>query len=82
MGNVIVDEQKCTGCRACELGCSFHLKRHYCPEDSAIRVWMEDTEGIIEAEWAAPKCDFCLSESQGPQCAYYCKLNAVAVTYP
>ncbi len=79
MPNVIVDEEKCTGCKACELGCSFHLHRHYNPEESAIRVWMEDTEGLIEADWTASKCDFCVGEAQGPQCIYYCKPNAVEV---
>jgi Fe-S-cluster-containing hydrogenase component 2 len=79
MSQVRVDEDKCTGCRSCELGCSFHLKRHYCPDDSAIRVWAEDTEGQVEANWSASKCDLCVNEAQGPQCIYYCKMNAVEV---
>ncbi len=81
---ITVDLDKCTGCKACELGCSFHLRRHYNPEHSAIRIWMEDTEGHVDVEIINDPdiavCDGCVGEPQGEQCEYYCKPNAVTVT--
>ncbi len=79
MAKVTVDGQKCTGCKACELGCSFHHKKLYNPEESAIHIFMEDTEGIIEVSWNKAKCDGCANEAQGPQCLYYCKPAALTV---
>lgn len=38
--------ENCTGCRACELACSFHCEGLFSPSKSRIRVVRIDEEGI------------------------------------
>ncbi|MFZ5945428.1 MAG: TIGR04076 family protein [Bacillota bacterium] len=42
---IIVDERKCTGCRACETACSFQHTGSFCGENSRIRVEKNEIEG-------------------------------------
>lgn len=37
--------QKCSGCRSCELACSFHHKKIFSPEVASIEVRGSDKEG-------------------------------------
>jgi carbon-monoxide dehydrogenase iron sulfur subunit len=46
MGKLIFNYENCTGCRACELACSFHKEGVFAPSKSRIKVVRIDEEGI------------------------------------
>lgn len=46
MQKLIFNSEKCTGCRACELACSFSCEGVFSPSKSRIRVTKVDEEGI------------------------------------
>lgn len=46
MAKLIFNPENCTGCRACELACSFHHEGLFSPSKSRIRVVRIDEEGI------------------------------------
>lgn len=46
MGMLIFDANLCTGCRACELACSFHCEGVFQPSKSRIRIVKLDEDGI------------------------------------
>jgi len=43
---MLVDENKCTGCRACELACSMTNTSQFAPEKALIRVEKQEAEGL------------------------------------
>lgn len=45
MPRIIVNEDKCTGCRACETVCSFQHTGSFCGANSKIRVEKKEAEG-------------------------------------
>jgi Fe-S-cluster-containing hydrogenase component 2 len=46
MAKLTFNAENCTGCRACELACSFHCEGLFSPSKSRIRVVRIDEEGI------------------------------------
>jgi Fe-S-cluster-containing hydrogenase component 2 len=46
MQRIIADLEKCTGCRTCELACSFKRETVFNPKKSAIRVVKEERIGL------------------------------------
>jgi Fe-S-cluster-containing hydrogenase component 2 len=46
MPKLTFNAENCTGCRACELACSFHHEDIFSPSKSRIRVVKIDEEGI------------------------------------
>lgn len=44
----IVDLQKCTGCQACEMACSYHFTKELEPTNSAIKTFRENSIGEIK----------------------------------
>jgi len=44
---LIVDVEKCTGCRMCEVICSFHHERKIAPAKSRIHVLSWEREGLF-----------------------------------
>ncbi len=42
---IMVDAEKCTGCRSCELACSFGHERMFSPEFSRIKVYSDEETG-------------------------------------
>jgi len=46
MGKLIFNYEKCTGCRACELACSFHKEGFFAPSKSRIKIVRIDEEGL------------------------------------
>ncbi|MEE9151987.1 MAG: 4Fe-4S dicluster domain-containing protein [Thermoplasmata archaeon] len=46
MPKLTFNAENCTGCRACELACSFHCEGIFSPSKSRIRVVRIDEEGI------------------------------------
>jgi len=46
VGKIVFNPSLCTGCRACELACSFYCEGIFAPSKSRIRVVRMDWEGI------------------------------------
>jgi len=46
MRKLIFNPEKCTGCRACELACSFFCEGVFSPNKSRIRVLKVDDKGV------------------------------------
>lgn len=46
MGKIVFKSSLCTGCRACELACSFYCEGIFAPSKSRIRVVKMDWHGI------------------------------------
>jgi Fe-S-cluster-containing dehydrogenase component len=55
---MIVDVDKCTGCRACELACSVARTGEYNPQKSYIRV-AKNKDMDISMVLASVQCGFC-----------------------
>jgi carbon-monoxide dehydrogenase iron sulfur subunit len=70
MPKIAVDLEKCTGCRTCELVCSFERSGVFNPKKSAIRVVKEDLMGLD----GPLVCQFC----RNPQCVAACPEGALA----
>lgn len=61
--------EKCTGCRTCELVCSFTKNQNFNPKDAAISVQSFDEIGL-QVPMTCMQCD-------EPYCAKVCKFNAL-----
>jgi len=67
----------CTGCRSCELACSYHFERVFSPEISAIKVVRDNDTGEIDLTINS-RCDLCSGEDF-PLCVKYCASEALKV---
>jgi len=65
----------CTGCRMCELVCSFHHKQVFSPELSSIRVSRNNRTAEIGLS-INNTCDLCQGEEQ-LQCIKSCCFGAL-----
>jgi len=70
MGRLIYDATLCTGCRACELACSFVSEGVFSPAKSRIRVVRMDSEGVD----VPVGCFHC----EDAPCALVCPVRAIA----
>jgi Fe-S-cluster-containing hydrogenase component 2 len=83
MGKLRVSAELCTGCRSCELACSFHFARAFGRKAGAIEVRRNEAEGefvpiIHEKATSLRKaCDLCAGE-EGYLCVKYCVVGAIA----
>ena len=83
MTGLIIHEDRCTGCRACELACSYHFARLFDRKISSVQVRRYFDEGRIGISvHKAPvltrrACDLCAGE-QTALCAKYCATKAIA----
>lgn len=76
---IIVNITKCTGCRACEMACSFHHAKKFSPTFSSIEVFRNEEKGLfkIEIYTKGPlACDLCKDENE-PLCIKYCSAKAL-----
>ena len=88
MDRLVIDRKKCTGCKSCELACSFHHEKKYHPRRASLRIHSMEKEGDIsislfkdltklERQNRFP-CDMCVDESE-PQCVAFCVPEAITV---
>ena len=66
---LIVDPDKCTGCRICEMYCSLHKTNTCNPSRSRVNVIKWEEENIM----VPVMCQHC----QEPVCALVCPVNAI-----
>jgi carbon-monoxide dehydrogenase iron sulfur subunit len=69
---ITLKQERCVGCRLCELACSFARYGHFDPHQAAIRVTFADDGGLQVSISAA--CADC----QRPLCVAYCPTGAIA----
>ena len=72
---LIVDTDKCTGCRICELACSVAKQGEFIPSKSFIRV-MKNKDMDINIIALGTKCDFC------GECVNWCASEALQFISP
>lgn len=72
---IAMDLDNCTGCRACELACSWHFHKLFDPEKSSIRVYRLDSLGEVQIVLTST-CDHCLGEDY-PLCVKFCAPKAL-----
>ena len=72
---IIVNAEVCSGCRTCELACSFHHKGVFSPDTSSIKVSRDNQNGNIELSIDST-CDSCKGETR-PLCVEYCVYKAL-----
>ena len=56
---LLINPDKCTGCRLCELACSFHKTNFFRPSASLIRIKLDTKHGIA-APQVCLQCETCL----------------------
>lgn len=88
MSYLKVDNEKCTGCRACEVACSYHHERIFSPRIASLEIRREEKEleiSIIfykdmssEERVKRFPCDHCKGETL-PWCVKYCPVQAITV---
>ena len=83
MISIAIDEEKCIGCRACEIACSHHHKKVFDPEISSIEIHIRGKDMNISAVLHKKggtnnhlACDRCETETE-PLCFKYCDWDAV-----
>lgn len=72
-----IDTSICTGCRACELACSFYLKEVCDPTVSKIKITRDNETGEIfcDLPLSCPECSFAAE----PPCVSSCGIHALTV---
>lgn len=82
--NIIIKAEKCTGCKSCELACSFHHKKKFKPSEASIEVRIDEKERIIYLQIHNVKsgkhivCDNCTGE-EIPFCVKFCSVGALSL---
>ena len=71
------DTRECTGCRTCEVACSYHHEKIFCPSISSIEI-SEKTLGFTLSFYTDQMgehlaCDGCKGEEE-PLCVKYCSV--------
>lgn len=67
---IVISPDKCTGCRTCELACSFTKNDLFNPKDSAITVLPYDEVGL-QVPMTCLQCE-------DPHCMTVCTVNAIS----
>ncbi len=71
-GAVIVDADRCFGCKSCMLACPF----------GAMDMAAADDDEPAKPRAVAHKCDLCVGRSGGPACVEACPAQAFVVVRP
>lgn len=78
-GQVIIDGDKCIGCKDCMLACPYGAINLYeCFKDSSILL---QSDGVTH-KYSATKCDLCAGNPDGPACVRACPNKALRLIDP
>lgn len=72
MRKIIVNKDKCVGCRSCELACSFHHEQIFLPEIASIRIFF-DSNFNLDIK-ILDNCDC----EKSPPCIKLCPTQAIS----
>ena len=75
---IIHINNKCYGCRTCELICSFHHEKLFQPAKSSISVERDHLNGIWNWTLNIDTCDNCENEDE-PLCVKFCFYDAIII---
>lgn len=78
-GQVIIDTEKCIGCKDCMLACPFGAIDLFVQYKNGEKVIQA---GCSDAAKAANKCDLCKDNPKGPACVRVCPNEALRVVEP
>ena len=88
MFDLKINNEKCTGCRACEIACSYHHEKTFNLKLASLYIHRVERDGNIAillykdlAEKERGKrfpCDQCVGEAE-PLCVKYCVPAAITV---
>ena len=70
-----VDLPRCTGCRSCEVACSYHHQKVFAPYISSIKILRNNSTGEIKYLFT-DTCDLCVNEDL-PFCVKACAPRAL-----
>lgn len=68
---------KCTGCRSCELACSYHHTKKFNPYFSSINIYRDSKDAHIKYAFL-DTCDLCVNEKI-PACVNACSPRALCM---
>ena len=71
------DISKCTGCKSCEIACSFHHTKKFGLANTSIKIFFDNKNGKIKY-FFKETCDLCKNEKI-PLCVVYCSSKALCV---
>ena len=81
---LIFDHQRCTGCRACEIACTFHHQGEFGRRGGSLEVRRDSDSGeielvhILKPDTSRPVCDLCRGEN-APLCVKFCSAGAITL---
>jgi len=81
---LIVNPGNCSGCRVCEVVCSFHHRKVFSRKISSIAVRRDERKGEFEpkiftnAEGKRLPCNLCRGE-KSPLCVRFCSTKALTM---
>ncbi len=76
---IITDSNLCTGCRTCEVICTYHHEGAFGRSSSSIAVERNEERGVFEIkieERGEHACDLCGGD---PLCVKYCAVDAIKI---
>ena len=75
-----INQDRCTGCQACVLACSYHHSKKFSLTDgSSIKIFRNNQDGKIKIDYDQTTCDMCLDE-EIPLCMQFCAIEAIQFT--
>jgi len=74
---LFMETSRCTGCRSCELACSYHHAKVFNPTISSIKIYRDSKDAHIEYKFL-DTCDLCRNEKL-PACVAACSPRALCM---
>ena len=74
---LFMETSRCTGCRSCELACSYHHAKVFNPAISSIKIYRDSKDAHIEYNFL-DTCDLCENEKL-PACVAACSPRALCM---
>ncbi len=74
---ILFEPEKCTGCKACELACSFRKTDYFSPKGASLKIDHRPLEREISAEFFE-SCNLCF-DLKVPFCIEFCSAKALSL---